>query len=136
MTNSPIGPTVTPFLMFSGNAEKALKLYVDLFENSKVMDITHYGANEDGAEGTIKHATISLNGQKIMCIDSPVKHDFTFTPATSLYVACPDENRITQYFNTLSKDGQIFMPLNEYPFSKKFAWIEDRFGVSWQLTAS
>ena len=113
-----------------------MKLYVDLIENSKVTGVTKYGANDDGTEGTIKLATFSLNGTNIMCIDSPVKHEFTFTPAISLYVASEDEEKITEYFNALSKDGKTFMPLDKYPFSKRFAWIEDRFGVSWQLTAT
>ncbi len=106
MVTSKSGPTVTPFLMFAGNAEKAMNLYVDVFENSKVIDVTKYGANDVGAQGTIKLATFSLNGTNIMCIDSPAKHDFTFTPATSLYVASEDEKKITEYFNALSKDGK------------------------------
>ena len=68
-----------------------------------------------------------------MCIDSPIKHGFEFTPATSLYVASHDPDAIEQYFHALSNGGQVMMPLGEYPFSKKFAWINDKFAVSWQL---
>lgn len=80
-------------------------------------------------------ALFSLNGRHIRCIDSPVKHDFTFTPATSLYVTSADENQISRYFAALSEEGQILMPLDSYPFSKKFGWVQDRFGVSWQVNA-
>ena len=68
--------------------------------------------------------------------DSPVKPDFGFTPPTSLYVFSDDADAIEQYFNALSEGGEIMMPLDEYPFSKKFAWINDRFGVSWQLATT
>jgi predicted 3-demethylubiquinone-9 3-methyltransferase (glyoxalase superfamily) len=128
-------PVITPFLMFSGQAEQAMKAYVELFEQSKIIEIDRYGAGEPGAEGTVKMATFSLNGQRIRCIDSPVKHDFTFTPATSLYVTSADEDQISRYFAALSQEGQILMPLDTYPFSKKFGWVQDRFGVSWQLNA-
>ncbi len=56
------------------------------------------------------------------------------TPSTSLYVRCQTEEEIDSVFTVLSKDGQILMPLDRYPFSEKFAWLADRFGVSWQLS--
>jgi predicted 3-demethylubiquinone-9 3-methyltransferase (glyoxalase superfamily) len=69
-----------------------------------------------------------------MCIDSNVQHGFTFTPALSLYVTCASEDEIDQLFGRLSEGGQVLMPLSAYPFSPKFAWVADRYGVSWQLT--
>jgi predicted 3-demethylubiquinone-9 3-methyltransferase (glyoxalase superfamily) len=128
------GPEITTFLMFSGQAEEAMNFYVALFEKSEIVRMMRYGPNEMGQEGSVFHAVFSLNGQAFMCIDSPVKHDFTFTPAISLYVTCPDEAMIAHYYEGLVKGGQILMPLDTYPFSKKFAWIQDKFGVSWQLT--
>jgi predicted 3-demethylubiquinone-9 3-methyltransferase (glyoxalase superfamily) len=78
-------------------------------------------------------ARFSLNGRDFMCIDSPVKHDFTFTPAMSLFVDCATESDIDRLFARLSDGGGVLMPLDRYPFSKKFAWVADRYGVSWQL---
>lgn len=130
------GPKVTTFLMFAGQAEEAMNFYVSLFENSQVIRVTRYGPGEMGKEGSVVHALFSLNGQELMCIDSPAEHGFTFTPAISLYVSCPEEAKITRYFESLSAGGQVLMPLGEYPFSKKFGWIQDRFGVSWQLSAA
>jgi predicted 3-demethylubiquinone-9 3-methyltransferase (glyoxalase superfamily) len=78
-------------------------------------------------------ATFAINGQIFMCVDSPVKHGFTFTPAMSLFVDCADEAEIGRLFAKLSEGGQILMPLDKYPFSRKFGWLSDRFGVSWQL---
>ena len=69
-----------------------------------------------------------------MCIDSTIQHAFTFTPSMSLFVRCDTEEDIDAVFAKLSQDGQILMPLGEYPFSPKFAWVSDKFGVSWQLS--
>ena len=124
---------VTTFLMFEGNAEEALNFYVSLFENSSITNITRYEAGEIGKEGSIKLATFSLNGQEFMCIDSFIKHNFTFTPAMSLYVNFDKEADIDHIFNEFSKEGQVLMPLGVYPFSEKYAWCSDKFGVSWQL---
>src|SRR5512147_2031468 len=124
----------TTFLMFTGQAEAAMKLYTSLFKQSAIVNITRYGANDLGAEGTVQHATFTLNGQEFMAIDSNAVHAFTFTPSISLYVRCESEEEIDRVFVALSAGGQILMPLDQYPFSKKFGWLADRFGVSWQLS--
>jgi predicted 3-demethylubiquinone-9 3-methyltransferase (glyoxalase superfamily) len=129
----PMQKLVT-FLMFDGQAEEAMNFYISLFEKSKILSITRYGPNEAGAEGTVMHAVFSLSGQEFMCIDSNIEHAFTFTPAMSIYVNCETEAEIDQLFEVLSHDGQVMMPLDRYPFSEKFAWLADRFGVSWQLS--
>lgn len=125
--------SVATFLMFDGTAEKALAFYLSLFEDARLESIERYGAGEEGAEGSVKQATFFLNEQRLMCIDSPVKHDFSFTPAVSLFVDCNSEAKVDRLFELLSDGGQVFMPLDGYPFSRKFGWLADRFGVSWQL---
>lgn len=125
---------ITPFLMFSGNAEEAMQFYVSLFDRSEVCSIQRYGPNESGTEGSVMHATFALNGQQFMCIDSNVRHGFTFTPALSLSVICNTDAEIAHLFARLSERGQVLMPLDAYSFSEKFAWVSDRYGVSWQLT--
>lgn len=122
------------FLMFSGKAEEAMNLYTSVFDRSEIISITRYGANEAGKEGTVLHAAFSLKGQVFMCIDSSVKQEFTFTPAISLYVTCDTEEEIDRVFDKLSQDGTVLMPLAAYPFSEKYGWFEDRYGVSWQLS--
>ena len=124
---------ITTFLMFAGQADAAMNFYTSLFAGSKVLSVERYGPNEPGAEGTVKHATFSLGGQEFMCIDSNVEHGFTFTPAMSLYVNCQTEQQLDQLFMQLSQGGQVLMPLDRYPFSAKFGWVSDKFGVSWQL---
>ncbi|MDB4925314.1 VOC family protein [Mucilaginibacter sp.] len=123
----------TTFLMFEGKAEEAMNFYVALFANSSVLNIMRYGKDGPGEEGTIMHATFSLNGQEFMCIDSAIKHSFTFTPAISIYVNCEDESEIENVYAMLSDGGNVAMPLGNYGFSKKFGWVNDRYGVSWQV---
>jgi predicted 3-demethylubiquinone-9 3-methyltransferase (glyoxalase superfamily) len=125
---------VTTFLMFSGQAEEAMNLYTSLFDQSEIISIQRYGPDDVGAEGTVLHATFSLHGQMFMCIDSNINHAFGFTPAISLYVTCDTDTEIERVFATLRRDGSVLMPLAAYPFSKKFAWVSDQYGVSWQLT--
>jgi predicted 3-demethylubiquinone-9 3-methyltransferase (glyoxalase superfamily) len=124
---------IKTFLMFEGNCEQAMNFYVSLFRDAAVGSIRRYGAEGPGTEGSVMRATFAIQGQTFMCIDSPIKHDFAFTPAMSLFVDCIDEAEIDELFAKLSDGGQIFMPLNQYPFSRKFGWLSDRFGVSWQL---
>lgn len=125
---------ITTFLMFDGKAEEAMNFYISLFVDSAIKSISRYGENEDGPAGTVRHAVFSLNGQEFMCIDSAVKHGFTFTPAMSLFVGLATESELDKLYAALSEGGQILMPLGAYPFSKKYGWINDRYGVSWQLT--
>ncbi len=125
---------ITTFLMFEGQAEAAMNFYISLFKDAQIVDITRYGPNQPGKEGTVVHATFTLNGQSFMAIDSNVHHAFTFTPSMSLYVICETEEEINERFARLSEGGAVLMGLGAYPFSKRFGWCNDRFGVSWQLT--
>jgi predicted 3-demethylubiquinone-9 3-methyltransferase (glyoxalase superfamily) len=125
---------IITFLMFDGKAEEAMNLYTSLFKDSAIISISRYGPKEAGTEGTIRHATFTIHGQTFMCIDSSVMHAFKFTPAMSLYVNCESEEEIDTLFEKLSDDGEVLMPLDSYPFSEKFAWVNDRYGVSWQLS--
>lgn len=124
---------ITPFLMFEGAAEEAMRFYVSLFHGSEVRQLELYGPDEPGAAGSVKRADFTLAGQELICIDSPIKHDFTFTPSVSLFVECENEAELDKAFAELSSKGAVMMPPDNYGFSKKFAWINDRFGVSWQL---
>jgi len=119
--------------MFEGKAEEAMNFYTSLFDRSEIVNISRYDENGPGKEGSVIHATFTLNGQEFMCIDSYVKHAFTFTPSMSLYVTCETEEEIEAVFHKLAQDGSVLMPLGSYPFSKKFGWLNDKYGVSWQL---
>ena len=82
---------VTTHLMFEGAAEEAMTLYTSLFGNSAITQIERYRPGEQGKEGTVKLASFTLAGREHLCIDSPVKHGFGFTPAMSLFVECESE---------------------------------------------
>ena len=68
-----------------------------------------------------------------MCSDSPVKHNFSFTPANSIFVECDTAEELDRAFGILSDGGQVLMPVDNYGFSQRFGWLNDQFGVSWQL---
>jgi predicted 3-demethylubiquinone-9 3-methyltransferase (glyoxalase superfamily) len=119
--------------MFEGTAEEAMRFYVALFPRSEVKRLERYGPGEPGSEGSVKRAEFSLAGQEIICIDSPVKHAFTFTPSISLFVEFDSEAAFDGAFGELSNNGAVLMPPGNYGFSKRFAWVSDRYGVSWQL---
>ena len=125
---------ITTFLMFEGQAEEAIDLYTSLFPESEIISLTRYGPGEPGAEGSVQHAVFTLNGQTFMAIDSNIQHAFTFTPSMSLYVTCETDEEIDRLYQVLSEEGEVMMPLDAYPFSAKFSWFADRFGVSWQLS--
>jgi predicted 3-demethylubiquinone-9 3-methyltransferase (glyoxalase superfamily) len=127
---------ITPFLMFEGTAQAAMDLYLSLFPDARIESIARYGDEGPGAPGTVMHAVVSLAGQRVMCSDSFVKHAFTFTPSTSMFVECGTAAEVDALFAGLSEGGQVLMPLDAYPFSPRFAWVNDRFGVSWQLSAA
>src|SRR5699024_10909693 len=109
---------VIPFLMFQdGKAEEVMDYYTSLIEESKITNIVRYVADEVEGEGKGMHATFTLKGQEFMCIDSNVKHEFTFTHAFSIYIICDTEKEIERLYKELSEDGQILMPIGDYGFS-------------------
>jgi predicted 3-demethylubiquinone-9 3-methyltransferase (glyoxalase superfamily) len=119
--------------MFQGQAEEAMNFYVSLFTGGVVIDTVRHGPGGAGAEGSVMKATLSIGSQTVMCTDSVVKHDFAFTPAFSLFVDCESEAEIQWLYSGLADGGFALMPLGEHGFSRQFAWVNDRHGVSWQL---
>ncbi len=125
--------SATPFLMFTGNAQAAMDLYTSLFLNSQIIHVDRYSSGEPGSTGSIKVATFTVCGREFKCSDSPIKHNFSFTPSSSIFVECENKEELDRVFNSLSQNGQVLMPLDNYGFSQCFGWLNDRFGVSWQL---
>jgi predicted 3-demethylubiquinone-9 3-methyltransferase (glyoxalase superfamily) len=78
-------------------------------------------------------AAFSIAGQNVFCTDSFVKHNFTFTPAISFFVNCESEDDVRRLSSALAEGGTELMPIGNYGFSRLFAWVNDRYGVSWQL---
>ena len=121
----------TPFLMFQGEAKQALALYREVFPDYEELLLQEH---PEGAQaGQIAMARIRVGGLEIMLNDSPPVHAFTFTPSASTFIDCDDETQLRTLAEKLSEGGGVMMPVGNYGFSALFAWVADRFGVSWQL---
>ena len=118
-------------LTFDGTAEAAMNFYVNLFPRSEVIKVFYYDEGE--SKGKIHQAFFTLGGREFICIDTPIKHDWGFTPAISIFVDCESEEELERLYSALAADGKILMPLDNWGFSQRFGWVSDRFGVSWQL---
>jgi predicted 3-demethylubiquinone-9 3-methyltransferase (glyoxalase superfamily) len=126
--------TARPFLMFQrGAAQAALDLYFATFPESRMVRVERYADGGPGPAGTIKVAVFTLCGREFMCSDSPIEHAFSFTPASSTFVDFDSLAELERTFGVLADGGRVLMPLNDYGFSRRFGWVNDRFGVSWQL---
>jgi predicted 3-demethylubiquinone-9 3-methyltransferase (glyoxalase superfamily) len=119
--------------MFEGRAEEAMQLYTSLFEDGRILELVRRPSQGNEAEGLVLRALFTIAGQTIYCSDSDVQHAFTFTPATSLFVDFDTEQDLVRVLEALSEGGVLLMELANYGFSQQFAWVNDRFGVSWQL---
>ncbi len=122
---------ITPSLWFNGNAEEAAHFYTSIFKDSKIENVSYYSEAGPRPKGTVLTVVFQLNGQEFMGINAGP--EFKFTPAISFFVNCETEQEIDELWSVLSRDGTVLMELDAYPFSKKFGWVEDKFGVSWQL---
>jgi predicted 3-demethylubiquinone-9 3-methyltransferase (glyoxalase superfamily) len=122
--------TVTPFLMFEGRAEEAMNRYVSALPDSRVERLDRH---EDGpVAGQVYRGEAVLAGQRLRFFDSPVNHAFSFTPAVSLFVTVDNAEDLDAITDALAKD--FLMPPGDYGFSQRFAWFNDEFGVSWQVS--
>ena len=123
----------TPFLMFEGRAEEALDFYVAAIPESRIEHVDRYGAGEPGPEGSVRLARAVVAGLPILASDSFVHHGFTFTPSISFMLRCEEGGELDRLTAVLAEGGGALMAPGNYGFSRKFAWVNDRFGVSWQV---
>ena len=131
---NPVNEKIVPFLWFNDNAEDAMNFYISVFKNSKALNVTRYGEAGPGQKGSVMSATFRLEGHTFYALNGgPV---FTFTAATSFYVNCKSSQEIKRLWDKLLEGGSVMMELDKYPFSEKYGWLQDKFGVSWQLILS
>jgi predicted 3-demethylubiquinone-9 3-methyltransferase (glyoxalase superfamily) len=119
---------IIPHLWFDKEAEEAAEFYISLFKESKLKDKT---VLNDTPSGTATILTIELAGQDFMLISAGPF--FKFTPAVSFLIACDSQEEVEALWEKLSPGGEVLMPLDRYPFSKKYGWLADRYGLSWQI---
>ncbi|MEC5197807.1 putative 3-demethylubiquinone-9 3-methyltransferase (glyoxalase superfamily) [Arthrobacter sp. PL16] len=128
----------TPFLTFQpatgSSAAEAMIMYVELFDDGQILFEQRRGLGDFGDEGTIFLAEFIVAGQKFRCSDSALTHEWNFSPAISLWIDCPSIDEQQRLFTALAVEGREHMPLGDYGFGP-FGWVQDRFGVNWQLAA-
>lgn len=124
--------SVSTHIMFQGAAHEAVALYQSVFPEFVVQ---RKELHEEGdLKGKLRLAHVKFAGHDLIVFDSPPVHNFTFTPSMSLFVEFDDDAKLRKAFETLSQEGAVAMPLDDYGFSPLFGWVQDRFGVSWQLS--
>ena len=119
-----------PFITVEQKAQNVLELYESIFPDFSLISKT-YHANP--YENLIMMAEFSIRGQEILISDSFISHDWDITPGISFFLELDSEEELTNFGNSLSKGGKVHMPAGNYGFSKQFTWVEDAFGVNWQL---
>lgn len=110
---------IYPCLWFDGKAKEAADFYCSVFNNSKIL-----------AE-TPMVVTFESSGQKFMCLNGGP--EFSFNPSVSFFVLCETKEEIDKLWNSLIADGEELMAIDKYGWSERYGWVEDRFGISWQL---
>lgn len=129
---------ITPCLWFNNNAEEAVKFYTSVFKNGKTTTITHYDEESSKAsgqpEGSVLTVEFDIEGQHFMALNGgPI---FTINPSISFFVHCKTAAEVDALWEKLSDGGKVMMELGEYPYSKRYGWLADKFGVSWQIMMS
>jgi predicted 3-demethylubiquinone-9 3-methyltransferase (glyoxalase superfamily) len=124
---------IIPHLWFDKKEQvhEAAKLYISLFKDSKIDNITSITNTPSGDCDIIN---FTLAGQKFMSISAGPY--FKFNPAVSMFVVFDNEKEIEEVWNKLIDGGKALMPFNTYPWAKKYGWVEDKWGLTWQLSMS
>jgi predicted 3-demethylubiquinone-9 3-methyltransferase (glyoxalase superfamily) len=114
-------PKITPCLWFDTQGEQAANFYTTVFENSRILDITRYGAAGPGPEGAVMTVTFELDGQEFVALNGGPQ--FTFDEAVSFQVSCETQDEVDYFWSKLSEGGE------EGPCG----WLKDKYGLSWQI---
>ncbi len=118
---------ITPNLWFDKEAKEAAEFYASIFKDSKINDTTTL---HNTPTGDVDIVTIQLLGQEFTLISAgPL---FKFNPSVSFLIACETKEEVDVLWEKLSERGKALMELGIYPFSEKYGWVQDRYGLSWQ----
>ncbi len=119
---------ITPHLWFDKEAKEAAELYTSIFKNSKIKNITTI---HNTPSGSVDAVSFEISGQSFMALSAgPL---FKFNPSISFHVKCRTKEEVDALWGKLSEGGTILMELGKYPFSERYGWLQDKFGVSWQI---
>lgn len=120
--------TITPHLWFDKEAREAAELYVSIFPESRVTNVTTLHNTPSGDSDIV---SLELSGQPFMAISAGPF--FRFNPSVSFMVMCDSRDEVDRIWHSLLPGGMILMELGEYPFSARYGWLQDKFGLSWQI---
>lgn len=112
---------VTTFLWFDTNAEEAVSFYTSIFKNSKILETSRYGEAGPGPKGSVMVIKFELDGQELIALNGGP--EYKFTPAISLVVNCKNQEEVDDYWEKLSAGGM----------EVQCGWLQDKFGLSWQV---
>lgn len=115
-------PKIRPFLWFDKEAEEAANLYVSIFRNSRVLEVSRYGGSGPGPAGSVMTVSFVLDGQEFTALNGGPH--FRFTEAISVFVSCEDQAEIDYFWGKLTEGGGS---------PSRCGWLKDRFGLSWQI---
>lgn len=118
---------ITPALMFvgeqAGRAEEAMKRYTEIFDNSKIVEVSKYVEGDGDKVGLVKHGVFELEGEQFIALDSTMPHKFGFNEGVSLIIHCDDQADVDNFWKKLTEGGK----------PSQCGWLIDKFGVSWQV---
>ena len=112
---------ITPFLWFDSNAEEAANFYTSIFKNSRILNVARYGEAGPGPKGSAMTVTFQLEGQQFIALNGGPH--YTFSPAISFFVNCETQAEVDEFWSKLSAGGK----------EVQCGWLQDKFGVSWQI---
>ncbi len=119
---------ITPHLWFDKEAIEAADFYVSTFPRSKVKNTTTL---HNTPSGSVDIVTFELLGLEFQAISAgPL---FKFNPSISFHVPCKTKEEVAEIWEKLSQGGQVLMELGAYPFSERYGWLQDKYGLSWQI---
>lgn len=130
---------ISPFLWYHQDTEAAIKFYVDAFPNSKILHIDYYPDESldehfKGMSGKVINAVFEINGYKMMALDGgPI---FNFNPGISMFCTFKTQAEIDAVWRKLSEGAKVLMDYQEYPWAERYGWLQDKWGLSWQLSLS
>jgi predicted 3-demethylubiquinone-9 3-methyltransferase (glyoxalase superfamily) len=119
---------IVPHLWYDKEAKKAAEFYCRVFADSKIVNVN---VIKNTPSGDSELVSFQLAGQPFMAISAGPY--FKLNQSVSMMVACFSEEEVNTKWAALKEGGSELMPLGEYPFSKRYAWVQDRYGLSWQL---
>jgi predicted 3-demethylubiquinone-9 3-methyltransferase (glyoxalase superfamily) len=122
---------IVTHLWFDMQAKEASEFYASLLPDSKVDSVN---VIKDTPSGDCDIVHFTLAGQKFMAISAGPY--FTFNPSISLFVVFESEVDIQALWDKLAEGGKVMMPIDTYPWAKKYGWVQDKYGLTWQLSLS